>query len=82
MSDTMPHSRREKAVSGLKRFGAIFLGPEGWNKKLAVLPMGATIFDRRPNSTHRADIEVAMEIDTAAVADCVVRGLAEAGRQT
>jgi inosine-uridine nucleoside N-ribohydrolase len=43
---------------------------------------GATIFDRRSNSPHRADIEVALEIDAAGVADCIVRGLADAGRQT
>ena len=43
---------------------------------------GATIFDRRPNCPHHAGIEVALEIDAAAVADCIVRGLAEAGRQT
>jgi inosine-uridine nucleoside N-ribohydrolase len=43
---------------------------------------GTTIFDRRPNSPHRADIEVALEIDAAAVADCIVRGLADVGLQT
>src|SRR5439155_1051042 len=43
---------------------------------------GATIFDRRPTSSHRAGIEVAMEVDAAAVSDWLVRGLAEAGRQT
>jgi purine nucleosidase len=43
---------------------------------------GATIFDRRPNSTHRADIEVALEVDAAAVADCIVRSLNEAAAQT
>ena len=43
---------------------------------------GATIFDRRPNCPHHAGIEVALEIDAPAVADCIVRGLAEAGRQT
>ena len=43
---------------------------------------GATIFDRRPNSPHRADIEVALEVDAAAVVDCIVRSLAEAGLQT
>jgi purine nucleosidase len=43
---------------------------------------GATIFDRRPNISHRADIEVALEVDAAAVADCIVRGLADAGLQT
>jgi purine nucleosidase len=43
---------------------------------------GMTVFDRRPNAPHRAGIEVAIDIDTVAVADCIVRGLAEAGRQT
>jgi inosine-uridine nucleoside N-ribohydrolase len=43
---------------------------------------GATIFDRRPNCPHRADIEVALEIDAAAVTDAILRGLAEAGRQS
>lgn len=46
------------------------------------LTLGATIFDRRPNSLQRADIEVALEVDAAAVRDCILRGLAEAGRQT
>jgi len=46
------------------------------------IAMGATIFDRRPVTPHRADIEVALEVDVAAVNDCIVRGLAEAGRQT
>lgn len=46
------------------------------------LTIGATIFDRRPNAPHRADIEVALEIDAAGVADCIVRSLAEAGKQT
>ena len=35
-----------------------------------------------PTRPHHAAIEVALEIDAAAVADCIVRGLAEAGRQT
>jgi inosine-uridine nucleoside N-ribohydrolase len=46
------------------------------------LTLGATIFDRRTNSPQRADIEVALEVDAAGVADCIVRALAEAGRQT
>jgi purine nucleosidase len=46
------------------------------------LTLGATIFDRRPNSLQRADIEVALEVDASAVADCILRCLAEAGRQT
>jgi inosine-uridine nucleoside N-ribohydrolase len=43
---------------------------------------GVTVFDRRPNSPHRGDIEVALEVDAAAVADCIVRGLNQAGLQT
>jgi inosine-uridine nucleoside N-ribohydrolase len=43
---------------------------------------GATIFDRRPISPHHADIEVALEVDAPAIADCILRGLAEAGLQT
>ena len=46
------------------------------------LTMGATIFDRRSNSLQRADIEVALDVEAAAVADCILRCLAEAGRQT
>lgn len=37
--------------------------------------MGATIFDRRPGSGPRGSIEVAMNVDAAAVADCVLRAL-------
>lgn len=46
------------------------------------LTLGATVFDRRPNCRTRGDMEVALETDTNAVADCVVRSLSEAGRQT
>jgi inosine-uridine nucleoside N-ribohydrolase len=46
------------------------------------LTTGMTVFDRRPNASHRTDMEVALEIDAAAVADAIVRGLTEAGRQT
>jgi inosine-uridine nucleoside N-ribohydrolase len=46
------------------------------------LTLGATIFDRRPNSPQRADIEVTTEVDVPAVTDCIVRGLADAARQT
>lgn len=46
------------------------------------LTRGMSIFDRRPTAVTRSDLEVALECDTAAVADCIVRGLAEAGRQT
>ena len=43
---------------------------------------GMTIFDRRPNASHHGGIEVALEIDAVAVADCLVRGLAQAGEHT
>ena len=46
------------------------------------LTTGTTIFDRRPNASHRTDMEVALEIDAAAVADAIVRGLTDAGKQT
>ena len=46
------------------------------------LTTGTTVFDRRPVGSHKAGMEVAMEVDAAAVTDCVVRGLMEAGRQT
>lgn len=46
------------------------------------LTRGMTIFDRRPTATSRSDLEVALDCDPAAVADCIVRGLAEAGRMT
>ena len=46
------------------------------------LTLGATIFDRRPSSLQRADIEVALEVEAAAVHDCILRCLAEAGKQT
>lgn len=43
---------------------------------------GTTVFDRRPSAPHRAEMEVVMECDATAVADRIVRGLEEAGRQT
>jgi inosine-uridine nucleoside N-ribohydrolase len=46
------------------------------------LTTGMTVFDRRPNASHRTDMEVALEIDAAAVADAIVRGLTDAGKQT
>jgi inosine-uridine nucleoside N-ribohydrolase len=45
------------------------------------LTLGATIFDRRSIAPRQTDIEVAMEIEVAAVADCIVRSLADAGRK-
>jgi inosine-uridine nucleoside N-ribohydrolase len=46
------------------------------------LTAGVTVFDRRETSRSRGNIEVALEVDAAATADCIVRGLAEAGKQT
>ncbi|HEY2412547.1 MAG TPA: nucleoside hydrolase [Pirellulaceae bacterium] len=43
---------------------------------------GMTVFDRRPNAPHHGGMEVALEVDAAAVADCLVRGIAEAGART
>jgi purine nucleosidase len=44
------------------------------------LASGATIFDRRPECRPRANMEVAVEVDVAAVRDAVVRGLAGIGK--
>lgn len=46
------------------------------------LTTGVTVFDRRESSHTRGNMEVALEVDAPAVADCVVRGLIEAGKQT
>jgi inosine-uridine nucleoside N-ribohydrolase len=44
------------------------------------LTSGVTVFDRRPEYRPRANMEVAMDVDVAAVRDAVVRGLAGIGR--
>jgi inosine-uridine nucleoside N-ribohydrolase len=46
------------------------------------LTKGATIFDRRPNTLWRSNMAVACDIDVTAVTDCILRGVAEAGRST
>ncbi len=46
------------------------------------LTKGTTIFDRRPNTLWRANMAVATHIDVAAVKDCILRGVLEAGRRT
>lgn len=46
------------------------------------LTTGATIFDRRPKAVWRANMEVAIDIDAAAVNDAIVRGLQRAGNST
>jgi len=44
------------------------------------LTTGATVFDRRQNPKWRPNMEVATEIETSAVMDCILRGLGAAGR--
>jgi len=46
------------------------------------LTKGATIFDRRSDSFGRANMAVAVDVDVAAIQDCILRGLADAGRCT
>ncbi|MEX2186916.1 MAG: nucleoside hydrolase [Pirellulales bacterium] len=46
------------------------------------LTRGATVFDRRRLPTWRPNTEVAISADSAAVTDCILRGLAEAARAT
>jgi inosine-uridine nucleoside N-ribohydrolase len=46
------------------------------------LTKGATIFDRRPNAPRQSNMAVALNADADAVKDCILRGLAEAGRCT
>ena len=45
------------------------------------LTTGATIFDRRPTAPIRANMEVAIGVDTAAVVSGLVRGLKTSGRR-
>jgi inosine-uridine nucleoside N-ribohydrolase len=46
------------------------------------LTKGATVFDRRPNRIDRANMEVAVDVDAAAVRDYIVRALRRAGACT
>jgi inosine-uridine nucleoside N-ribohydrolase len=43
------------------------------------LTKGATVFDRRPNRIDRANMEVAVDVDAAAVRDYILRALRRAG---
>jgi purine nucleosidase len=43
------------------------------------LTMGATVFDRRENPQWRSNMEVATDVDGAAVMDCILRGLCDPG---
>jgi inosine-uridine nucleoside N-ribohydrolase len=42
------------------------------------LTYGATVFDRRRQPDSQANMDVAVDMDTAAVADRIVRGLTQA----
>ncbi len=46
------------------------------------LTRGATIFDRRRPTAGQSNMAVAIDVDVVAVRDCILRGLAEAGRAT
>jgi inosine-uridine nucleoside N-ribohydrolase len=46
------------------------------------LTRGVTVFDRRGLAPPRSTMGVATEVDAAAVTDCILRGLADAGRAT
>ncbi|QDU93309.1 nucleoside hydrolase [Lignipirellula cremea] len=43
------------------------------------LTTGATVFDRRTQAEWRTNMEVAVDVDVAGAADCIVRGLKNAG---
>jgi purine nucleosidase len=42
------------------------------------LTYGATVFDRRRVPENQPNMDVAVDMDTAAVTDCIVRGLMQA----
>jgi purine nucleosidase len=42
------------------------------------LTYGATVFDRRRRPDHQPNMDVAVDMDTAAVTDCILRGLVTA----
>jgi inosine-uridine nucleoside N-ribohydrolase len=46
------------------------------------LTTGMLVIDRRQNRTERPNADVLVGCDTAAVADCVLRGVAAAGVAT
>jgi inosine-uridine nucleoside N-ribohydrolase len=43
-----------------------------------VITYGATVFDRRPRPEHQPNLDVVVDIDSAAVTDSIVRGLTQA----
>jgi inosine-uridine nucleoside N-ribohydrolase len=95
---TLPHLfrsyRRDLGLEGIHLHDAVAivaaLHPElfttremsGDVETAGELTLGATVFDRRSTAHVRGDMEVALEIDAAAVSDCIVRALQDAGRQT
>jgi inosine-uridine nucleoside N-ribohydrolase len=46
---------------------------------LGELTVGTTVFDRRPTYRGPRNMDVAKDLDVAAVTDCILRGLAQAG---
>jgi len=44
------------------------------------LTVGTTVFDRRDSPARRSNMEVAVGVDTAAIIDCLLRGLNNAGQ--
>ncbi len=86
--------RREMGIEGIHLHDAVtmaaVLHPElfttrdlsGDVETAGELTLGATVFDRRGIAHNRGDMEVALEVEAAAVSDCVVRALQDAGRQT
>jgi purine nucleosidase len=55
---------------------------EGDVETMGELTRGVTVFDRRRNAPNHTALAVATDVDVAAVTDCILRGLAEAGRAT
>jgi inosine-uridine nucleoside N-ribohydrolase len=45
------------------------------------LTTGATVFDRRSMPQWRANLDVALEVDAAAVTDALIRGLSNAAQR-
>lgn len=86
--------RREMGLEGIHLHDAVALAavlhPElfttreltGDVETAGEITLGATVFDRRSTAHNRGDMEVAVEVDAVGVADCVVRALLDAGRQT
>ena len=46
------------------------------------LTVGATVFDHRPSSNWGYPLDVALQVDTVAAKDCIIRSLLAAGKQS